>query len=77
MAPPATTKKASLAASVDTSTRLRAALIQAHRDDWKTHTTLYPPDHIKANFEIGKSGKISAEMLALRQKAERCAWDGP
>ena len=30
---------------------------------------------IAANFELGKSAKISSEMLAIRQKAERIAWN--
>ena len=33
-----------------------------------------PLEEIKKNVTMGRSGKVSAEMIALRQKAERIAW---
>lgn len=70
----AETGKKPLAASTEASTDLRARLIQSHRAEWRKHAALYPLEAIKDSFEVGKSAKISSEMLAIRQKAERIAW---
>lgn len=68
-----TTKKPQ-PASVELSTGLRSKLIQSHRAEWRRHAGLYPLETIKEDFDVGKSAKISAEMLQIRQKAERVAW---
>lgn len=68
------TNKKPLAASTELSTDLRSKLIQSHRAEWRKHAGLFTLDNIKADFVEGKSAKISAEMLAIRQKAERIAW---
>lgn len=63
-------KAAAIAAAAD-----RAALVVTrHRDDWETHHQTFGVQGIAGSFELGKSAKISAEMLAIRQKAERIAW---
>lgn len=68
-----TTKKP-LPASIEASTDLRSKLIQSHRAEWRKHAELYPLEDIKADFDVGKSAKISSEMLSIRQKGERVAW---
>ena len=60
-------------ASTDAALCIRAAVIERHRADWEQHRTEYPLGGIAADFELGKSAKISAEMLTLRQKGERAA----
>lgn len=65
-----TTKRASEEAAVD----LRADVLERHRSDWVVHRSLFTTDEIKAQFEVGKAAKISAEMLAIRQKGERAAY---
>lgn len=52
-----------------------ARIVTRHREDWETHHTTFSVGGIAANFELGKSAKISSEMLAIRQKAERIAWN--
>ncbi len=49
-------------------------IIQRHQKDWEAHHNSYTVDGIAKDFEIGKSAKICAEMLAIRQKAERAAY---
>jgi len=68
------TGKKPLPASIEASTELRAKLIQSHRAEWRHHARLFGLDAIKADFGEGKSAKISAEMLSIRQKGERIAW---
>jgi len=70
----AQTSKKPLPASTELSTDLRAKLIQSHRAEWRKHASLYPLEGIKEDFGLGKSAKISSEMLSIRQKAERIAW---
>lgn len=53
---------------------LRSDVLGRHRTDWSEHRELFPTAAIKADFELGKSAKISAEMLTLRQKGERAAY---
>lgn len=60
--------------SFERSTDLRTKLIQSHRAEWRKHANLFPLEEIKNSLTIGRSGKVSAEMIALRQKAERIAW---
>jgi hypothetical protein len=49
-------------------------LLECHRQEWEEHRSLFDLGAIAMNFELGKTAKISAEMLAIRQKAEREAW---
>lgn len=53
---------------------IRADVIERHRADWAVHREHFKTADIAANFEIGKSAKISAEMLAIRQKGERASY---
>jgi hypothetical protein len=50
------------------------AILRLHRQEWAQHRELYGLEAIAGNFELGKAAKISAEMLAIRQRAEREAW---
>ena len=63
-------KAAAIAAAADKA----AMVITRHRDDWETHHQTFGVEKIAKDFDLGKSAKISAEMLAIRQKAERIAW---
>jgi hypothetical protein len=65
------TRKESVA---EEATELRANVLERHRADWSEHRRLFTLAEIKADFEAGKSAKISAEMLTLRQKGERAAY---
>lgn len=67
-------KKTPTSDSFERATDLRTKLIQAHRAEWRKHAHLFPLEEIKKNVTMGRSGKVSAEMIALRQKAERIAW---
>ena len=49
-------------------------VIKLHRSEWQGHRGLFPLKDLAENFEKGKAAKISAEMVALRQRAERAAW---
>ena len=51
-----------------------AEVISTHRRQWREHGSLFTLASIQADFENGKKAKISAEMLAIRQRAERIAW---
>jgi hypothetical protein len=53
---------------------IRADVIERHRADWANHRELFKLSDIAVDFNMGKSAKISAEMLSLRQKAERAAY---
>lgn len=58
------------AAAVD----LRADVIDRHKADWAEHRQHFGIGDIAADFDTGKSAKISAEMLSIRQKGERAAY---
>jgi hypothetical protein len=62
--------KSTVAAAID----IRADLLEKHREDWRDHRNLFTLEEIALEFDIGKSAKISAEMLTLRQKGERAAY---
>lgn len=53
---------------------IRADLIERHRADWAEHRQYFRTADIAADFDLGKSAKISSEMLAIRQKGERAAY---
>jgi len=50
-----------------------ATIIARHRADWDAHHDRFKVNGVADNFDLGKSAKICAEMLAIRQKAERAA----
>jgi len=50
-----------------------AAIIVRHRRDWEEHHNRFTVHGVANDFDLGKSAKICAEMLAIRQKAERAA----
>lgn len=59
------------AAAIDAAADEAAEVIRRHRADWAEHRRLFPLDAIKADFDLGKSAKISAELTAIRQAGER------
>ena len=62
------------AAAIDAAAERSAEVVRTHQREWAEHRTLFPTAAIKAQFELGKSAKISAEMLKIRQAGERIAW---
>lgn len=60
--------------SVNAAVEIRAKLLEQHREDWKEHREQFTLPDIAANFELGKSAKITAEMLKIRQEGERKAY---
>ena len=48
-------------------------IVRRHQKDWDEHHRLFTVAGVATEFETGKSAKICAEMLAIRQKAERAA----
>lgn len=61
-------------ATIDAAVEVRATLLSKHRDDWNEHRNLFTLGGIAKNFELGKSAKITAEMLKIRQEGERKAY---
>lgn len=59
---------------VDAAIEIRAEVLNRHRDDWNEHRNLFTLGGIAENFELGKSAKITAEMLKIRQEGERKAY---
>ena len=49
-------------------------MVETHQGEWERHRTLFAIDAIKADFDLGKSAKISAERLMIRHKGERAAY---
>lgn len=60
--------------SSDLAEDIRADVIDRHRSDWAEHRVHFKIAAIAADFSAGKSAKISAEMLLIRQKGERDAY---
>ncbi|MDY0274786.1 MAG: hypothetical protein RBR42_05010 [Desulfomicrobium sp.] len=50
-----------------------AEVVARHKQDWEDHHQRFTVNGVADDFDLGKSAKISAEMLAIRQKAERAA----
>lgn len=59
---------------VDAAVEIRADLLDRHRADWAEHRSHFTIAGIAADFELGKSAKITAEMLKIRQEGERKAY---
>ena len=49
-------------------------IVKRHQDDWKDHHNNFTVKKMADDFELGKRAKICAEVLAIRQKAERAAY---
>lgn len=62
------------ASIVDSAVEIRADVIDRHRGDWAEHRKHFTVAAISSNFELGKSAKITAEMLKIRQEGERKAY---
>ena len=62
------------AEAIDAAAEKASRIIERHKEDWEKHHAFFTVSAIAAEFDLGKSAKISAEMLAIRQKAERTAW---
>lgn len=60
---------------IDAAADQAVRIITRHREDWETHHRLFSVQAIAKDFDLGKSAKISSEMLFIRQRAERIAWD--
>ncbi len=61
-------------AAIEVAADQVAQIIKLHRSEWQGHRGLFPLKDLAKDFEAGKRAKISAEMVALRQRAERAAW---
>lgn len=62
------------AEAIDAAADKAGKIVERHRKDWEQHHKTFGVDAIAADFLVGKCAKISAEMLAIRQKGERLAW---
>lgn len=62
------------AMAIDAAANDGARIIRQHREEWAEHRALFPLAHLAGDFDKGKTAKISAEMLGVRQKHERQAW---
>lgn len=63
------------AEAIDAAADEAAGIVRRHRDEWTEHQRLFPTADIAKNFELGKSAKISAEVLTIRQAGQRKAWN--
>lgn len=66
--------KPSRADAIDTAVDIRADVLGKHRAEWAQHRALFPLENIRDDFNAGKSAKISAEMVRIRQDGERRAY---
>lgn len=62
------------AEAIDSAAERGAKIIARHQEDWEAHHEKFTVKVVADNFDMGKSAKICAEMLAIRQKAERSAY---
>jgi hypothetical protein len=62
------------AQAIDEAVEIRARVIEKHRSDWKEHRNQFDIADIARDFELGKSAKITAEMIKIRQEGERKAY---
>lgn len=60
--------------SINAAVEIRADVLDRHRADWAEHRQHFTLGAIAADFELGKSAKITAEMLKIRQEGERKAY---
>ena len=67
--------KKSVQASIEQATELRSQLLMSHRAEWRRHAKMYSIEELNQKpFDESKKAKISAEMISIRQRAERTAW---
>jgi hypothetical protein len=59
--------------AIDSAAELAALVVIKHRQEWQDHREYFAS--VPADFEEGKHAKITAEMLILRHKGERVAWN--
>lgn len=64
----------SRADAIDAAVDIRADVLGKHRSEWSEHRRLFPLANIRDDFNTGKSAKISAEMIRIRQDGERRAY---
>ena len=62
-------------AAIEAASDQAAEGILLHRAEWRGHRGLFPLKDLAENFEKGKAAKISAEMIGIRQRHERQAWN--
>ena len=60
--------------TIDLAVEIRADVLDRHRADWAEHRNHFTVAGIAKDFELGKSAKITAEMLKIRQEGERKAF---
>jgi hypothetical protein len=60
------------AAAIDAAAERSAEVVRKHQAEWEDHRARF--GSVPNDFEDGKLAKISAEMLRIRQEAERRAW---
>lgn len=61
------------AEALDAAAERGVSIITRHQQDWEEHHQRFTVNGVADDFTLGKSAKICAEMLAIRQKAERAA----
>lgn len=61
--------------AINTAADEAAGIIRTHREEWAEHARLFPTSSIAEDFNLGKSAKISAEVLTIRQAGQRKAWN--
>jgi hypothetical protein len=71
---PKVTRETSKKGAEDAAVDIRADVLERHRADWSQHRALFALQSISGDFDAGKTAKISAEMLTLRQRGERAAY---
>ncbi|GIV50597.1 MAG: hypothetical protein KatS3mg038_1118 [Candidatus Kapaibacterium sp.] len=60
------------AEAIDAAAEKSASVVLMHQAEWEDHRARF--GSVPNDFEDGKLAKISAEMLRIRQEAERRAW---
>lgn len=63
-----------LESAIQSAAEQSAAVLKRHREEWREHSEQFPLTAIADDFNLGKSAKISAETLSIRQRGERIAW---
>lgn len=58
----------------DASARLRANVLSRHRKEWEEHNEIMQHAIAMRDAEEAKFAKLTAEILKIRQEAERKAW---
>ncbi|MEJ8855630.1 hypothetical protein WKW79_13675 [Variovorax robiniae] len=61
-------------AALDLTVATRVAVVRQHREDWRQHRDLYPPEVLAGNAVASARAKRHAETLVLRQRGESVAF---